>query len=435
MTGSTADPARLTRCDARHRRKGCRTLAALGAALVGLLFAGEARARPAKSEPLTRPAANRNLFAELLGQSEAAIAAKIDAGWAQLFHGNDATERVYYPVGADLAYIADIGNNDVRSEGMSYGLMIAVQTDHREEFNRLWKWTKIHMYHADGPRRGYFAWQCGFDGTQLDPGTASDGEEWLVTALFFAAHRWGNGEGIFNYGAEAQALLRAMLHQPASHGLTAIFNRAEKQVVFAPSASASAFTDPSYHLPAFYELWARWADDARDRAFWAAAARTSREFFRRAAHPQTGLMPEYAHFDGTPFTGSGFGPGKGDFRYDAWRTLANVGLDHAWFAADPWEVVQSNRVLRFLAAQGPDCANQFSLDGRPLSTDSSIGLFAMAAVAGLAADPVVARPFVEHLWNAPIPAGHWRYYNGLLYQLALLQVSGNFRIYAPADGK
>ena len=29
-----------------------------------------------------------------------------------------------------------------------------------------------------------------------------------------------------------------------------------------------AFTDTSYHLPAFYELWARWGP-GEDRAFWA----------------------------------------------------------------------------------------------------------------------------------------------------------------------
>jgi oligosaccharide reducing-end xylanase len=136
-------------------------------------------------------------------------------------------------------------------------------------------------------------------------------------------------------------------------------------------------------------------------------------------------MPEYANFDGTPRREDG----RGDFRFDAWRTLANVALDHAWFARDPWAVAQSERVLRFLAAQGPDCPNQFTLDGRALSTDSSVGLIAMAAVAGLAVDPALARPFVQRLWEAPVPSGRWRYYDGLLYQLALLQVSGRFRVY------
>jgi oligosaccharide reducing-end xylanase len=371
--------------------------------------------------------APRNLFGELLGKSEAEVGAKLNTAWRQLFHGDNDTQRVYYPIGGDEAYIADTGNGDVRSEGMSYGLMIAVQLDHREEFDRLWKWTKTHMYHASGPHRGYFAWECSFDGRQLSPNSASDGEEWFAMALFFAAHRWGNGEGIFNYEAEAQALLREMLHK-REDTVPPIFNLQHREVVFVPTAEAAKFTDPSYHLPAFYELWARWATDEQDRAFWREAAATSRAFFKKVAHPRTGLMPEYANFDGTPRPGHG----REDFRFDAWRTLANVGLDHAWFAADPWQIEQSNRVLRFLAAQGPTCPNQFTLDGQPLSNESSPGLFAMAAVAGLAADPDLARPFVRRLWDMPVPTGPWRYYDGLLYFLGLLEAGGRFQIHAPA---
>lgn len=375
----------------------------------------------------------RNLFADLLGKSEAALDAKIETAWDRLFHGDPEEESVYVPVGDDMAYIADIGSGDVRSEGMSYGMMIAVQLDKRDEFDRLWRWANKFMRHADGPRAGYFAWQCRFDGTIIDPGSASDGEEWIAMALFFASHRWGDGEGILNYGAEAQALLREMLHKPAGDVVTPIFNREEKQVVFAPTPFGHGFTDPSYHLPAFYELWARWAADSADREFWARAALTSRAFFKRAAHPRTGLMPEYSHFDGSPFPGTEFGGGKGDFRFDAWRTLANVALDHEWWCADPWEKEQSDRVLRFLHSQGPDIPNQFTLDGKPLSEDTSTGLIAMAAVAGLAAEPGLARPFVERLWDMPVPSGHWRYYNGLLYHLALLQAGGRFRIYEPAS--
>ena len=117
------------------------------------------------------------------------------------------------------------------------------------------------MRHADGPLAGYFSWQCKFDGTQMDPGSASDGEEWIAMALFFASHRWGNGQGIFNYGAEAQALLREMLHKPGTPEVTAIFSHDDRQVVFAPNPEAGKFTDPSYHLPAFYELWSRWATE------------------------------------------------------------------------------------------------------------------------------------------------------------------------------
>lgn len=383
-------------------------------------------APPANPGHPIRPAAHRNLFSELLGKSDIEVDAKLEATWRHLFYGQDANERVYYPVAPDLAYIADTGNDDVRSEGMSYGLMIAVQTDHREEFDRLWAWTKRHMYHTSGPRRGHFAWHCTFDGRKLDPNSASDGEEWFAMALLFASHRWGS-TGSIDYGAEGQALLEVMLHKSDEDvaPITSIFDRKVKQVVFVPEGAAATFTDPSYHLPAFYELWARWAK--RDGAFWAEAATASREFFRKAAHPRTGLMPEYANFDGTPRNADG----RGDFRFDAWRTLANVALDHAWFGVDPWQVEQSNRVVRFLASHGTAFPNQYTLDGKPLSTDWSLGLLSTAAVAGLAADADVARPFVSRLWDAKPPSGKWRYYDGLLYFLALLQTSGRFQIHAP----
>src|SRR5215208_2425098 len=371
----------------------------------------------------------RNLFKEYLGKSDAEIQAKIDAAWEQLFYGNDDSERVYYPVGEDMAYIQDIGNGDVRSEGMSYGMMIAVQLNKEEEFDRLWKWAKTYMYQADGPYQGYFAWHCTTAGQQLDANPASDGEEWFATALLFASARWGNGEGVFDYQSQAQGILDVMLHKEEIENdlATKMFDLEQKQVVFVPMAGrVSSFTDPAYHLPAYYELWARWAE--RDNEFWSEAAQVSRNYFKKVAHPQTGLMPDYANFDGTPY---GTDDHK-DFRFDAWRTLSNVAVDYAWFAADLWQVEQSNRVLSFLSSQGMDSyPNQFALDGTPLSGDHSTGLVSMAAVAALAADPEIGKPFVQALWDTQIPSGQWRYYDGMLYILGLLQVSGNFKIYTP----
>jgi oligosaccharide reducing-end xylanase len=378
----------------------------------------------------------RNLFGELLGKSDAEISARLDAAWQQLFAGDPATERLFYPIADGMAYIPDIANHDVRTEGLSYGMMIAVQRDRRQEFNQIWKFAKRFMYHDHGPLRGYFAWHTDTAGRRLSEGPAPDGEEWFVMSLFFASHRWGDGEGIFDYGAEAQALLHTMLHkheEPGRGEVTDMFDRTEKQVVFVPRGPGARFTDPSYHLPAFYELWARWAAAPEDRAFCAELAATSRALFKKSAHPKTGLMPDYANFDGTPHVAPW--PGHEDFRYDAWRTLSNPALDYSWWAADPWAVLQSNRVLTFLASQGPDCPDRFKIDGTPVSKKvNTSGLVAMAATAGLAADPDIARPFVQRLWDLPMPTGRFRYYDGLLTMLALLEASGNFRIYAPPPG-
>jgi len=207
------------------------------------------------------------------------------------------------------------------------------------------------MYQSDGPYQGYFAWHCTTDGKKLDPNPASDGEEWFVTALLFASTRWGDAKGIFDYQAQAQEILETMLHKEDSKNdlATNMFNLEYKQVVFVPTLGRdSHFSDPSYHLPAYYEIWARAAQ--HDNKFWKQAAQTSRVYCKKAANPQTGLMPDYANFDGTPYGSEG----HKDFRFDAWRTLSNVAVDYAWFAADAWQVEQSNRVLDFLASRGID---------------------------------------------------------------------------------
>ena len=371
----------------------------------------------------------RNLFAEHLGKTEAELDAKLEAVWRQYAVGDPATERLFYTTADQMTYVPDIANNDVRTEGQSYGLMLAVQMNRQAEFDRIWRWTKQYMHQPSGMFAGYYAWHCRFDGTHIHEGPAPDGEEWFVMALFFAAHRWGNGEGIFNYEAEAQALLRHMLHnnEGGPGPVTPMFDREHKQIVFVPIGRVSKFTDPSYHLPAFYELWARWAADPADRAFLAEAALESRKLVRAAAHPVTGLMPDYSNFDGTPVT---FG-GHGDFLYDAYRTIGNVALDWSWFGRDPWAIEQSNRVLRFLAAQGPNLPDNYTLEGKPLSTKYSPGLPAMAAVGALAADGPEARHFVEQLWSMPVPSGKERYYDGLLYFLALLQAGGRYQIHGP----
>ena len=120
-----------------------------------------------------------NLFSQLLGKSETESDEKIDTAFQLLFFGNDSTRRVYYPDKSDstMAYIEDIGNGDVRTEGMSYGMMIAVQMDGKDVFDRLWKWAKTHMQFKDGPHAGYFGWHCQTDGSIIDSSAASDGEE------------------------------------------------------------------------------------------------------------------------------------------------------------------------------------------------------------------------------------------------------------------
>lgn len=366
----------------------------------------------------------RNMFCEL-GKSEAEVAAKVNDAWEKLFYGTE-DERIFYPVDDDMAYIYTADTNDVRSEGMSYGMMICVQMNKQEEFDKLWKWAKTYMYHESGQYKGYFAWKCSTSGSKMDNTPAPDGEEYFATSLLFASARWGDGDGIYNYNEQAQAILDAMLHQSDDGQGVNMFDATYKMPVFCPIGSAATYTDPSYHLPAFYEVWAEVAE--KDNDFWSEAAAASREYFKKATNAETGLGPDYSEFDGTPRNEGN----HGDYRFDAWRIAANIACDYAWWAKDDWATTHADTIQAFFTSQGVDSyGNQWTVTGTELETDHSPGMVAMNAVASLAASNSQTWAFLEDLWNIRPTTGTYRYYDGCLYMMGLLHCSGNFRAYFP----
>lgn len=391
------------------------------------------------------------------GYTEEQVAAKREAMWAHFFAGDPDTQAVYYESGANengpYGYILDVANGDVRSEGMSYGMMFAVQMDRKGVFDALWNWAKTFMWHGDPahPFYEYFGWSTNPDGAPRSEGPAPDGEEYFVTALYFASGRWGDaGGGIYHYRAEADRLLSAMKNREPITGIyserwggpqeatgVAMFNPTYKMVRFSPNegyflTDNGDHTDPSYHVPAFYELWARFGPEA-DRQFWLDAAAASREFFQAAAHPETALTPDYAHFDGSPLA-SEWDPNTAAFRSDAHRTVMNWSVDWAWWCADERERALSDKLQSFFVSQGSGYLSLYHLDGTPLEEDnySSSGLRAINATSVLAAtDPERSAWFIDSLWNLEMPNGEYRYYDGMLYMFSMLHVSGSFKIYRP----
>lgn len=391
-----------------------------------------------------------DLFAQQ-GHSQREIDAKVQAAYHQLFFGNPETQRVYFDAGANangkLAYITDWANHDVRTEGMSYGMMIAVELGQKQVFDALWNWAMTYMYISDPhhPAHGYFAWSCKRDGTPNEETPAPDGEEYFAMALLFAGNRWPDGHGIYDYHAHAEALLHTMVHHPVVSGQTRYGSRTvgpevnmeHAEILFVPGVMPHPFTDPSYHLPAFYELFALWGPQ-QDRALWESAAATSRAFFVKTTNPQTGLAPDYANFDGTPHS-TRF-PQSAEFGYDAWRVASNWSFDWNWWHKAPMERVLSDRIQKFFASQGINSYGPvYTLAGKPLGAthgltyeDHPAGLVGTNAVASLAAtDKVRAAKFVQALWNTPIPSGQNRYYDGMLYLMSLMHCAGQFRIWGP----
>jgi len=380
-----------------------------------------------------------NAFLEA-GYSKKKIDQKVEKAYKDLFEG---ANRIYFEVGDSMAYVSDIKNHDARTEGLSYGMMVAVQLDKKEVFDRIWRWSKKYLQHQSGSREGYFAWS--YDPEKMkqnSPGSASDGELYYITSLLFASNRWGNTTGI-DYYAEARRILDAMWKKDGTGNIFNLINVEHKQISFVPEGGAYNWTDPSYHLPAFMEVWAMYAKDGHEQ-FYLDCADTSRVFLHRACHPVTGLNADYTDFSGKAHSNHWM---SAAFRYDSWRVPMNIAMDYNWFGKDKqWQQDYAKRIQTFFKSKGIDTFDdQFNMDGSnpdyilKAGKDfqclrHSIGLVATATSTSLINQDM---DYIHELWNAklePYDDGYFDpYYDGLLYLFSLMHLSGKYQVIVPAQ--
>lgn len=383
----------------------------------------------------------RNVFLEA-GYSKADIDEKVDKVYRELFEGPD---KVYFAVGDSMGYVSDLKNHDARTEGLSYGMMIAVQLNKKEVFDRIWRWSKKYLQHADGPRAGYFAWSIEPKTLHKNSeGTASDGELYFVTDLLFASNRWGNRTGI-DYYREARTILDAMWKKDGTGGIYPFINIAHRLMTFTPEGDNYNWTDPSYNLPSFFEAWAMYAKDGHEQ-FYKECADSARAFLHRACNATTGLNTDYTEFSGAPHPTRWMSPA---FRYDSWRVPMNIAMDFNWFGKDTaWQRDYARRFQDFVLSKGLDSfPDQYNVDGSAPAVilqaggfkklRHSLGLVATAASTELIFNKGHRFEFVRALWRAklePYPDGYFDpYYDGLLYLFALMHLSGKYGVIHPSS--
>ena len=362
-------------------------------------------------------------FKTVLGKTDEEIQKKMDDLWNHYFKGDD-NSKVYYDKGNE-AYIKDINNNDVRSEGMSYGMMIAVQTNHKEEFDKLWNWAKNHMWHKSGGWDGYFAWQRNDSGNGGDDNCAPDGEMYFMMSLLFAANRWNDSK----YMDDAQYILKKM----CDNGQHSLFNPQHYVITFQPQGNENNFSDPSYDLPAYVDLFARWSTTNQDK--WSKAAKATRDHLYKSSNPKSGLFSDYNNFDGTPH-GVSYNGNAEKYMYDAMRCAMNFGMDYYLFGADSARQEEmARRIIDFFEKDGYKHA-RFNWDGsnpQEQYTQGEAGANAVAAMALIndSKYDAAVKKNLELAWNTEFMTGQYRYYDGLVHYLAMLHLSGTFKIWKP----
>ena len=363
-----------------------------------------------------------NYLAEAgIGEEEARK--RVEQAFETIFF--DPEEGFCHQTEEDAWCMVDTGNNDARTEGMSYGMMMCVQMDRKDIFDRLWTFSDRYMRLREGRHAGYFAWSVQLDGKHNAEGPAPDGEEYFAMALFMASARWGDGEGIFNYSEQARDILRHAVHQHEMvPGGEPMWDPESRYIRFVPEMKIS---DPSYHLPHFYDLFAQRADE-KDREFWRRAAAESRKYLVKSADPVTGLSPEYADYDGK--TVLLFGK-PWVYYSDAYRVAENISLDHVWFGDHPEEDDVNTRLQDFFATVDLQDLRAYELDGTPQAEPAMhpTAILAVLGAASISSKSEYRRKFLQIFADTPLRKGVRRYYDNCLYFFCLLMLTGNYRIY------
>jgi oligosaccharide reducing-end xylanase len=236
------------------------------------------------------------------------------------------------------------------------------------------------------------------------------------------------------------------MEKNGENGITPLIHPEHKLITFVPSGYGANYTDPSYHVPAFYEVWARWAEDGR-ADYWQECAHESRKFLKRVVNPETGLSPDYSNYDGSLLGNNRI---IGDaFRFDSWRVPLNITLDYSWAGVDKeWQQEYGHKIQNFLYDQGVDSfVDQYNVDGSSVSEilgaggykalRHSLGLVGSSAAVSIVCSHNKSTEFVNQFWNAkhePYEDGYFdAYYDGFLQLFSFMHLSGNYKIIFPRD--
>jgi hypothetical protein len=122
--------------------------------------------------------------------------------------------------------------------------------------------------------------------------------------------------------------------------------------------------------------------------------------------------------------------------YDAMRCAMNFGMDYYLFGVDSARQEEmARRIIDFFEKDGYKHA-RFNWDGSNPQEQYTLGETGANAVAAMALmndskynDAV--KKNLKMAWDASLMTGQYRYYDGLVHYLAMLHLSGTFKIWKP----
>ncbi len=340
--------------------------------------------------------------------------------------------------------------NSTVSEGIGYGMLIAVYMGDHTLFDNLWKYEQLHL---DG--NGLMNWSIdssgnvtkGSDGSTVGGGAATDADEDMAYALVMANKQWG-GMGSLSKTYSSYALAQ----------IQAIWNHEVYQSKLAGPGDgwggANLFTDIniSYFAPAYYRVFKQVDTDSTHA--WDAVTQTvfdtifgpggngSGALNSSNKNTTNGLVPGWC-----TSTGGSSSAGPFNYQYDACRTPFRIGLDwclNGTSAASAATAINPARAEAYVALtssffSGIGAANivdGYNMDGTAMSSANPVSKGQSAAFIGPAGVGAMSSASYQSFLNASynlvktdtlLVGG--AYYDECWTVMSLLMMTGNFLDY------
>ncbi len=305
--------------------------------------------------------------------------------------------------------------NSTVSEGIAYGMMLAVYMGDQALFDELWKYEQLFL-----DENGLMNWEIHADGVQiLGGGAASDADEDMAWALVMADRQWGGSgtltDTYLNYGkGQIQKIWSYEIHE----------NKLLK-----PGDRWGDWNtiNPSYFAPAYYRVFAQ----VTGNAGWNEIIKTSYDTIDNTlndanGNKSNGLVPAWCTSRGVPNNGA-------IYQYDSCRTPFRIALDYCYFG-EPRAKAYLAKTSSFFSQIGAyKIVDGYALNGAPQPANASGQSAAFVGPAGVGAmSDAVYQPFIDDAYTNVATLNllvGGTYYELSWTALSLFMMTGNFLDY------
>jgi endo-1,4-beta-D-glucanase Y len=258
------------------------------------------------------------------------------------------------------------------SEGIGYGMLIAVYMNDQSLFDDLWKYEQLHLGGCSAqtcPAMNLMDWYISADGSQaLGTGAATDADEDMAFALVMADRQWGG------QGSLSKTYLQTAIDQISAIWVLEVY---QSNLIKPGTWGDNTTVNVSYFAPAYYRVFkavggnlpkpgdaGSWNPDW-DSTIDTVYTTIDNSLNSANGNQSNGLVPAWCTSAGVPNSSALSSGNPTNYQYDSCRTPFRVGLDWCWNGETRAQAYVAKTSSFFSAIGATNIVDGYALNGTP----------------------------------------------------------------------